>query len=122
MKSRSLDKQKFKQAELEKQKKEIFWRRFWYTIEELAVLLFTILGVITADAFDLMKHGTNPVIGDIWKGWLNMFLSCIAAVMVYGMLYSKLKYNDRTKPPIFKRMATAFFIGTAWKTYIGIVE
>ena len=120
MKSRSIDKQKIEQYA--EKKKELFWKKFWYIIEEFSVLFFTILGVITADAFDLMKQGGNPEVGDIWKGWLNLFLSCIASVMVYGMLYTKLKYNNQTKPPIFKRFATAFFIGTAWKTYIGVAE
>ena len=108
---------------LEKQKRrEILWKKIRYTLEEIAVLLCTIIGVITADAFEDMKKGGSPDIESIWKGWLNLILSCLAALMVYGTLYSKFGYNDKAKPYIIKRIATAFFIGTAWKTYMGVAE
>ena len=90
----------------------------WY-IDEFVVLVLSVLAVVGSDAVMKRAKGERVVAGDIFTDWLNVGVSALLAIVSYGTMYTKIKYNDSAKPPFIKRAANAILQGVAWRTIFG---
>ena len=93
-----------------------------YYIDEMSILLISLLAVIFADSFTKLTMGKAVSWKDFAIGWPRLIVSCFAALAFYGTIHTKWRYNDKAKPEWCKRAATAILQGVAWRTLIGGVK
>jgi len=93
-----------------------------YYIDEFSVLLATLVAVIFSDAMAKRASGQLATSGDLLLDWMNLVLSGILALITYGSLHTQFTFNDKKKPPLFKRLSTAVLQGIAWRSIIGMVN
>lgn len=93
-----------------------------YWIDECLVLFISVVSVVIADTLVKRSQGRPAAIGDVFLDPLNLVVSAFLALIVYGSMYTKWRYNDADKPPFFKRAANAALQGVAWRTLVGGVS
>jgi hypothetical protein len=110
---------KEKDACLEEKKSSSTKQKVIWYIDEFAVLLLSILAVVGSDAVMKRAKGQKVVADDVFTDWLNVGISALLAIVSYGTMYTKIRYNDSAKPPFIKRAANAILQGVAWRTIFG---
>ena len=101
-----------------KNKKILNWNKAWYYMDEFIVLVFAILGVLASHAVMKRTRGQSITLNDIFSDWVNFAISALLAIVSYGSMYTKVRYNDDAKPPFIKRAAAAFLQGVAYRSVI----
>lgn len=114
-----MTKEETERLEEQEKEKELFWKKVKYYFQEFFILFMTFVGVLISDAMSQRSKGNIATLNDIYYDWLNLLLSAAGALICYGTLFTKFKYNDSTKPPLIKRGVTALALGIAWRTGIG---
>ena len=89
-------------------------KRIWYFIDEALVFLVMFLAVLMKETIVAMTKG-DPVTNLIIKG-PKILASVLIAIIVYGSMNESFKYNDKNKPPLFKRLAQAILHGLGWQS------
>lgn len=97
-------------------------QRVLYYIDELVVLLFSIIGVVCSEVIGKKAKGEIVSSSDIPFDWFNMLISSLIAIIVYSSMNVQFVFNDNKKPPLVKRMANALLQGIAWQTIVGSVK
>lgn len=108
--------------EKRRERKQDIRQRIIYYVDELSILLISVISVILSDAITKRAKGHFATVGDLSLDWLNLLISALLALLSYGMFNTKFKYNDNKKPPYYKRLSTSILNGIAWRTIIGYTE
>jgi hypothetical protein len=108
--------------EKKREKKEDIKLRVIYYVDELSILLISVISVILSDAITKRARGKLATVGDLALDWLNLLISALLALLSYGMFNTKFKYNDNKKPPYYKRLSNSILNGIAWRAIIGYTE
>lgn len=106
----------------EKRERSIRTKKFLYYLDEILVLLSSTVAVIFTDAIQKRAMGKQAGTGDIMLDWVNVIISAIMAIITYGSMYTKFKYNDESKPPLPKRVANAMLQGIAWQNIVSSIK
>jgi len=96
-------------------------QRVIYWIDELSILLVVMLAVIFADALVKRAQGRPAALEDIFLDPLNLILSGVIGMIVYGSIVQSWKVRTE-KPPWPKRAAAAILQGIAWRTLVGAAK
>ena len=103
-------------------KKALKKAKLLYYLDEISVLIITLLAVIFSDAISKRASGQVATSGDLLLDWVNLVISGILALVTYGTLHTQFVFNDKKKPPYIKRLTTALLQGIAWRSIIGWVN
>ena len=116
-----ISKEKLQELDGDDKKKEIIQRIVYY-LDEMSILFFSVVAVVFSDAITKRARGQLASIDDLALDWLNLLISALLALLTYGMLNTKFKYNDNKKPPYYKRLSNSILNGIAWRAIIGYTE
>jgi hypothetical protein len=95
-------------------------KKIMYYVDELSVFIICIIGVALSDTIQKISDGHLATANDIFLTWPQFLVSSLIAIMVYGGMYTKWKYNDENKPAWIKRASSALLQGVAWRTMVSL--
>ena len=102
-----------------KEKSKILFMKVLNIVEEIIILLISCIAVILSDVISKYAKGNNISEKDLSINWLSLIVSCILALMCYGTMYTKFKFDDIKKPPLIKRISASILNGIAWRSIVG---
>lgn len=100
-------------AQEEAKRKEILRSKICYYFDELSVFIFVVIGVIFQQAIIKRAQGQPAYMTDVFLDWLNLMISMIIGLTIYGTVHTQWKFNDKKKAPFIKRLITALSLGMA---------
>jgi len=93
-------------------------KKFIYYLDEAIVFVITILAIVFSDTLQAILKGQSIGHGAFIASWTKIVTASFIAIMLYGAVNNSFKYNEKDKPPLFKRIYTSVLIGIAWKGII----
>ena len=93
-------------------------KKFWYYLDEVLVFAIMFVAVLCKETVVALVSG-SPVL-TLGIRLPKIIGATLVTIIVYGSMNESFRYNDKDKPPLPKRLATACLQGLGWQSLFDI--